>query len=154
MTRLIVDEHDAGAFAPIAASPSAISATGCCRAADEAALTALAPGLTPEMVAAVSKLMRVQDLILVAAQMPRRDAFPRHHRSARHAFRRGCSRTIRPTIRTGIAASILDGLLYGSGDAVIGINPATDSVAALHRAAAACSTMSSTATTFRRNPAC
>ena len=63
-------------------------------------LAALAPGLTPEMVAAVSKIMRLQDLVTVAAQMPRGDALPLHHRTARAACRRASSRTIRPTICT------------------------------------------------------
>ena len=124
VTRLIVDEHDAGAFAPIAASPSATFATACSGRGRQPTLAALAPGLTPEMVAAVSKVMRVQDLILVArkcrvvTRFATPSAFP-------GGCPRGCSRTIRPTIRPASPPAILDGLLYGSGDAVIGINPAT-----------------------------
>jgi ethanolamine ammonia-lyase large subunit len=91
------------------------------------ALGALAPGLTPEMVAAVSKLMRNQDLILVASKC-----------RVVTKFRNTIGLPGRLSIRlqpnhptddsVGIGASILDGLLYGCGDAVIGVNPATDSV--------------------------
>ncbi len=131
VTRLIVDEHDAGAFAPISGLT-----VGDFRnwllgpAADEAALTKLAPGLTPEMVDAVSKLMRVQDLILVA----RKCRVVTRFRDTIGLPGRLSTR-LQPNHPTddptGIAASILDGLLYGSGDAVIGINPATDSVPAV-----------------------
>ncbi|NDJ13933.1 MAG: ethanolamine ammonia-lyase subunit EutB [Acidobacteriia bacterium] len=90
-------------------------------------LLALAPGLTPEMVAAVSKIMRVQDLITVAAK-PRivtrfRDTLGLPGR---------LSTRLQPNHPTdhlrGIAASVIDGLIYANGDAVIGINPATDDV--------------------------
>jgi ethanolamine ammonia-lyase large subunit len=99
-------------------------------AADVASLQALAPGLTPEMVAAVSKLMRNQDLILVAAKC---QVITRFRNTlglpGRLAVR------LQPNHPTddprGIAASMLDGLLYGVGDAVIGINPATDSLPAI-----------------------
>ena len=131
VTRLIVDEHDSGAFAPVSGLT-----VGDFRnwllgpAADEAALTKLAPGLTPEMVAAVSKLMRVQDLILVA----RKCRVVTRFRDTIGLPERLSTR-LQPNHPTddptGIAASILDGLLYGSGDAVIGINPATDSVPAV-----------------------
>ncbi|MFZ3083596.1 ethanolamine ammonia-lyase subunit EutB [Rhodoferax ferrireducens] len=128
ITRLIIDSHDATAFAPVSHLT-----VGDFRnwllgdEVDSAVLAALAPGITPEMAAAVCKIMRNQDLILVAKKcrvvtkfrntigLPGRMATrlqPNH-----------------PTDdATGIAASLLDGLLYGSGDAVIGINPATDNV--------------------------
>ncbi|WP_160320947.1 ethanolamine ammonia-lyase subunit EutB, partial [Xanthomonas phaseoli] len=97
--------------------------------ADEAALTALAPGLTPEMVAAVSKVMRVQDLILVAQKTR---VVTRFRNTL--GLRGRLSTRLQPNHptddATGIAASVLDGLLYGNGDAVIGINPASDSLAA------------------------
>ncbi|MYM33616.1 ethanolamine ammonia-lyase subunit EutB [Duganella sp. FT94W] len=128
VTRLIIDRHDRAAFAPIAHLT-----VGDFRnwllgdAADSAALAAVAPGVTPEMAAAVSKLMRVQDLILVARKC-----------RVVTAFRNTIGLPGRLSTRlqpnhptddaTGIAASVLDGLLYGSGDAVIGINPATDNV--------------------------
>jgi ethanolamine ammonia-lyase large subunit len=96
-------------------------------AADEAALTALAPGLTPEMAAAVSKIMRIQDLILVAKKCRVVTRF----RNTLGLEGRLATR-LQPNHPTddpgGIAASIVDGLLYGSGDAVIGVNPATDSI--------------------------
>ncbi|WP_020647812.1 ethanolamine ammonia-lyase subunit EutB [Solimonas variicoloris] len=128
VTRLIVDTHDAAAFAPVAHLTVgefrdwllSYDATG-------AALGALAPGLTPEMVAAVSKLMRNQDLIAVAAKCRVVTAF----RTTLGLPGRLGSR-LQPNHPTddpmGIAASTLDGLLFGIGDAVIGINPASDSV--------------------------
>ena len=95
--------------------------------ADSAALAALAPGLMPEMAAAASKLMRNQDLIAVARKCRVVKAF----RNTIGLEGRLSSR-LQPNHPTddlkGIAASTLDGLLYGTGDAVIGINPATDSV--------------------------
>jgi ethanolamine ammonia-lyase large subunit len=128
VTRLIIDTHDHAAFTPVAALT-----VGEFRefllAADTATLTALSPGVTPEMAAAVSKLMRLQDLIAVAAKcrvitrfrntigLPGRLAVrlqPNHPTDDPH----------------GVAASTLDGLLLGAGDAVIGVNPATDSVEA------------------------
>ncbi|MDN5750644.1 MAG: ethanolamine ammonia-lyase subunit EutB [Pseudonocardia sp.] len=124
VTRLILDTHDAAAFAPVASLTVGgfrdhllAPATDTC---------ALAPGLTPEMVAAVSKLMRVQDLVAVARRTPVVTAF----RSTL-----GLPGTMATRLQpnhptddpTGVTASIVDGLLMGCGDAVIGINPATDS---------------------------
>jgi ethanolamine ammonia-lyase large subunit len=131
VTRLIVDSHDAGAFAPVASLTVGEfrewlldDATG------EAELAALAPGITPEMAAAVSKLMRNQDLIAVARKCRVVTAFrDTIGLPGRLAVR------LQPNHPTddarGIAASLLDGLMYGVGDAVIGINPASDSLAAL-----------------------
>ncbi len=128
VTRLIVDRHDADAFAPVARM-----CIGEFRdwllsyAATPEALAALAPGLTPEMVAAVSKLMRNQDLVCVAAKCRVVTAF----RNTLGLPGRLGSR-LQPNHPTddlqGIAASTLDGLLFGIGDAVIGVNPAGDSV--------------------------
>ena len=128
VTRLIVDTHDASAFARVAHLT-----VGDFRnwllgdEADTAALTALAPGLTPEMVAAVSKLCRVQDLVLIA----RKCHVVTRFRDTLGLPGRLATR-LQPNHPTddlaGIAASLLDGLLHGSGDAVIGINPATDNV--------------------------
>jgi len=99
-------------------------------AASEQALTALAPGLTPEMAAAVCKIMRLQDLILVAQKCRVTSAF-----RDTVGLPGRLSTRLQPNHPTddanGIAASILDGLLYGNGDAVIGINPASDSVSAV-----------------------
>jgi ethanolamine ammonia-lyase large subunit len=90
-------------------------------------LAALAPGLTPEMVAAVSKLCRLQDLVLIA----RKCQVVTRFRSTIGLPGRLATR-LQPNHPTddmqGIAASLLDGLLLGSGDAVIGINPASDNV--------------------------
>ena len=130
VTRLICDSHDAAAFAPVASfTVGQFRDWLLSYAADSAALARLAPGLTPEMVAAVSKLMRNQDLIAVAAKVRVVTGL----RSTIGLPGRLASR-LQPNHPTddptGIAASTLDGLLFGMGDAVIGINPATDSVAA------------------------
>jgi len=128
VTRLILDTHDAAAFAPVSHLT-----VGDFRNwllgddASSAALAALAPGLTPEMVAAVSKLCRLQDLVLIARKCRVLTRF----RSSIGLPSRLATRLQpnHPTDDTaGIAASLLDGLLHGSGDAVIGINPATDNV--------------------------
>jgi ethanolamine ammonia-lyase large subunit len=127
VTRLIMDSHDAAAFAPVShLTVGDFRDWLLGEAATEASLAALAPGLTPEMVAAVSKLMRVQDLVLVAAKTRVRTAFRNTL-----GLRGRLSTRLQPNHPTddaaGIAASVLDGLLYGNGDAVIGINPASDS---------------------------
>ena len=122
VTRLIIDTHDSDTFAPIAAMT-----TGEFRdflLSDEATretLAALAPGITPEMAAGVSKLMRNQDLIAVAKKISVVTRF----RTTIGLPGRLCTR-IQPNHPTddlaGIGASILDGLMYGCGDACIGIN--------------------------------
>ena len=127
VTRLIVDSHDAQAFAPVAhLTVGGFRDWLLGPAADETSLAALAPGLTPEMVAAVSKIMRIQDLILVAQKVR---VVTRFRNTI--GLRGRLSTRLQPNHPTddpaGIAASVLDGLLYGNGDAVIGINPATDS---------------------------
>ena len=131
VTRLIVDGHDARAFAALRGMT-----VGAFRewllsyetGADE--IAAVSPGVTPEMAAAVSKLMRNQDLVLAA----RKCRVVTRFRSTVGLPGR-LSVRLQPNHPTddpaGITASILDGLLYGCGDAVIGINPATDSVAAV-----------------------
>ncbi|HEY3391379.1 MAG TPA: ethanolamine ammonia-lyase subunit EutB [Lacipirellulaceae bacterium] len=128
VTRLIVDTHDRAAFGPVAAMTVGefrdwllgYETTG-------DVLASLAPGLTPEMAAAVSKLMRNQDLILVASKCR---VVTRFRNTIGLPGR--LSIRLQPNHPTddplGIGASILDGLLYGCGDAVIGINPATDSI--------------------------
>ncbi len=133
VTRLIIDTHDSAAFAPISHLT-----VGDFRnwllgdAASSDTLAALAPGLMPEMVAAVSKLCRLQDLVLVA----RKCRVVTRFRGTLGLPGRLATR-LQPNHPTddaaGIAASLLDGLLMGSGDAVIGINPATDSVAQVVR---------------------
>jgi ethanolamine ammonia-lyase large subunit len=128
VTRLIIDTHDAAAFARVAhLSVGDFRNWLLSDDADTAALSALAPGLTPEMVAAVSKIMRVQDLVLAARKC---NVVTRFRNTIGLPGR--MSTRLQPNHPTddasGIAASMLDGLLYGSGDAVIGINPATDNV--------------------------
>ncbi|MCX4882416.1 MULTISPECIES: ethanolamine ammonia-lyase subunit EutB [unclassified Streptomyces] len=125
VTRLILDTHDAAAFAPVAGMT-----VGEFRewllSADTESLAPVAPGLTPEMVAAVSKLMGNADLVAVARKVRVVTAF----RSTIGLPGRLATR-LQPNHPTddpaGVAAALLDGLLLGSGDAVIGINPATDS---------------------------
>jgi ethanolamine ammonia-lyase large subunit len=132
VTRLIVDTHDRAAFAAV--SHLTVGDLRDFLLSDEATpavLAALAPGLTPEMVAAVAKLSRLQDLMVIAAKC-----------SVVTRFRNTIglpgtlSVRLQPNHPTddprGIAASILDGLLLGAGDAVIGINPATDSPERAH----------------------
>ncbi|MDT0497860.1 ethanolamine ammonia-lyase subunit EutB [Algiphilus sp. W345] len=126
VTRLIIDRHDAAAFAPVASmTVGEFRDWLLSYAADSASLTALAPGLTPEMVAAASKLMRNQDLIAVGAKCRVITGM----RTTLGLPGRLGSR-LQPNHPTddpmGIAASTLDGLLFGMGDAVIGINPASD----------------------------
>ena len=128
VTRLIVDSHDARAFAPVSRlTVGELREWLLTDIANTAALTGLAPGLTPEMVAAVSKLMRNQDLIAVARKCEVISAF-RNTLGTRGTL----SVRIQPNHPTddpaGILASLVDGLLLGCGDAVIGINPASDSV--------------------------
>ena len=128
VTRLIIDGHDPGAFAPIASLT-----VGDFRdwllsdAADESTLAAVRAGITPERAAAVSKLMRNQDLILVA----RKCRIVTRFRNTIGLPGR-LSVRLQPNHPTddpkGIAASIVDGLLYGAGDAVIGVNPASDDI--------------------------
>jgi ethanolamine ammonia-lyase large subunit len=129
VTRLIFDTHDASAFAPIASlTVGGLRDKLLSYESTAESLTALAPGLTPEMAAAVSKLMRVQDLIAVA----RKIRVVTHFRTTVGLTGRLSTR-LQPNHPTddpvGIAAAILDGLLLGSGDAVIGINPVADNVA-------------------------
>ena len=133
VTRLIVDTHDQQAFAPIRSFT--VGELRDWLLSDEATpdrLAALAPGITPEMAAAVSKLMRAQDLILAAQKIR---VITRFRTTV--GLRGRLSARLQPNHPTdaplGIAASILDGLLLGSGDAVIGINPAGDDVAVTAR---------------------
>lgn len=129
VTRLIVDGHDAAAFAPVALlTVGEFRDWLCSEVATTEALARLAPGITPEMAAAVSKLMRNQDLILVA----RKCRVVTRFRNTLGLPGRMAVR-IQPNHPTddaaGILASTIDGLSYGCGDAVIGINPASDSTA-------------------------
>jgi ethanolamine ammonia-lyase large subunit len=129
VTRLIVDGHDRGAFAPVAAlTVGGFRDWLLSDAADTPTLAALAPGITPEMAAAVSKIMRNQDLIAVARKIRVTTRF-----NNTIGLPGRLSVRLQPNHPTddpkGIAAAILDGLLMGCGDAVIGINPVTDSVA-------------------------
>ena len=133
VTRLIIDTHSPAAFSPVSTLTVgdfrnwllSEDATG-------AALAALAPGLTPEMVAAVSKLMRVQDLILVSRKIR---VVTRFRTTVGLPGR--LSTRLQPNHPVddpaGIAAAMVDGLLLGSGDAVVGINPASDNVGSVHR---------------------
>ena len=128
VTRLIIDTHDKAAFKAVA--HLTVGGFRDWLLSDHAtteSLAKLAPGLTPEMVAAVSKIMRVQDLVIVAKKCR---VVTRFRNTLGLAGRMATRlQPNHPTDDTaGIAASIVDGLLYGNGDAVIGINPATDSI--------------------------
>ena len=132
VTRLIIDSHDAAAFAPIAHLTVGGFRDWLLGEADTATLTVLAPGLTPEMVAAVSKICRLQDLVAIAQKCRVVTRF-------RNTL--GLPGTLSIRLQPndpvddpkGVAAQILDGLLLGAGDAVIGVNPATDHVENLRR---------------------
>jgi ethanolamine ammonia-lyase large subunit len=131
VTRLIVDNHDPKNFLEIShLTVGDFRDWLLSDKADTATLKRIATGITPEMAAAVSKLMRNQDLILVAKKCLVVTAFRDTIGLPGHLSSR-----LQPNHPTddlqGIAASMLDGLLYGAGDAVIGINPATDSIPAL-----------------------
>ncbi|WP_037322381.1 ethanolamine ammonia-lyase subunit EutB [Salegentibacter sp. Hel_I_6] len=126
VTRLIIDDHDAEAFKPISnLTVGEFRDFLLSYQVDGSSLKKLSAGLTPEMVAAVSKIMRNQDLISIASKIEiitqfRNTVGLKGHFSVR----------LQPNNPSddpkGIAASIIDGLMYGCGDAVIGINPATD----------------------------
>jgi ethanolamine ammonia-lyase large subunit len=129
VTRLILDTHDKQAFAPVRdLTVGQLREHFLTYETTAPQLTALAPGLTPEMAAAVSKICRNQDLILIASKCQITTRF----RSTLGLPGRLSTR-LQPNHPTddpkAIAASVLDGLLYASGDACIGINPATDSLA-------------------------
>jgi ethanolamine ammonia-lyase large subunit len=131
ITRLIIDSHDAATFAAISSLT-----TGAFRdwllsdAATPATLAQIARAVTPEMAAAVSKLMRNQDLILVAKKC---EVVTRFRNTI--GLRGRMSVRLQPNHpfddARGITASILDGIMLGSGDACIGINPASDDPAVL-----------------------
>jgi ethanolamine ammonia-lyase large subunit len=129
VTRFICDSHDSTVFGPVRHLTVGDFRDWLLSAdATTERLSALAPGLTPEMAAAVAKIMRVQDLVSVAAKCRVTTRF----RSTIGLPGRMSTR-LQPNHPTddlrGIAASVFDGLSLGSGDAVIGVNPATDSVA-------------------------
>ena len=129
VSRLILDQHDPDAFAPIRSMTVGELRDHLLTVAVEpdaaTTLTRLGPGLLPEMVAAVSKLMRNQDLVTVGAACRVTTAF-----RTTLGLPGRLSTRLQPNHPTddpaGVATSVLDGLLLGSGDAVIGINPASD----------------------------
>jgi ethanolamine ammonia-lyase large subunit len=128
VTRLIVDQHAPDAFAPIA--HLTVGDFRDWLLSDQCTgevLLALAPGVMPEIAAAVSKIMRLQDLVTVAAKIR---VVTRFRNTIGLPGR--LSARLQPNHPTddpkGIAASIVDGLLFGSGDAVIGINPVSDNL--------------------------
>jgi ethanolamine ammonia-lyase large subunit len=131
VTRLIIDSHDAAAFAPVASlTVGEFRDHLLSERSTPESLAALAPGVTPEMAAAVSKLMRNQDLIAVARKCRVTTAF-----RGTIGLPGTLATRLQPNHPTddpsGVTASILDGLMYGAGDAVIGINPASDNLAAI-----------------------
>ena len=131
VTRLIIDTHDKEAFVPIKSLTVGDFRNWLLSdKADSVTLQKISKGITPEMAAAVSKIMSLQDLILVASKCEVVTKF-RNTIGLKGRF----STRLQPNHPTdslkGIAASILDGLMYANGDAVIGINPATDNVNAV-----------------------
>ena len=131
VTRLILDRHDAQAFQPIASlTVGEFRNWLLLHETDSQTLASVATGVTPEMAAAVSKLMRNQDLVAVARKCR---VVTRFRNTIGLPGR--LSVRLQPNHPTddpkGIAASIIDGLLYGCGDATIGINPAGDNLGAI-----------------------
>ncbi|MGJ4887862.1 ethanolamine ammonia-lyase subunit EutB [Bradyrhizobium sp. HKCCYLRH3099] len=126
VSRLIAKQHDAAAFAAVSSQTVGEFREWLLKPETaQAELEAVTFGLTPEMVAAVSKIMRLQDLVAVAAK---RQVVTRFRSTIGLAGRLSTrNQPNHPTDDSrGIAASAIDGLLMGSGDAVIGVNPATD----------------------------
>jgi ethanolamine ammonia-lyase large subunit len=128
ISRLMIDRHHPSAFLPV--SHMTVGDFRNWLLSDDSpgdVLTTLAPGLLPEMAAAVSKIMRLQDLVIVAAKVR---VVTRFRNTLGLPGR--LSTRLQPNHPTddplGIAASIIDGLTYGSGDAVIGINPVSDNL--------------------------
>lgn len=133
VSRLIIDSHDETAFSSISHfTVGQLRDWLLSDQVDALTLKGISQGLTPEMIAAVSKVMRNQDLIIVSDKCEVVTSFRNTLGLKKHLSTR-----LQPNHPTddpkGIAASIIDGLLYGSGDAVIGINPATDSFLAVSR---------------------
>lgn len=133
VTRLIMDTHNAEAFSPIShLTVGEFRNWLLSYEVDATVLRHLAPGLTPEMVAAVSKIMGLQDLVLVARKC---EVITRFRNTI--GLQGRLSTRLQPNHPTddpkGVAASVLDGLLNGSGDAVIGINPASDHLPTITR---------------------
>ncbi len=133
VTRLIVDGHDPAAFATVSSFTVGSFRDWLLSVnASPDALKTIARGITPEMAAAVSKLMRNQDLILVARKCEVVTAF-----RDTIGLRGRMSVRLQPNHpfddAKGITASILDGILLGAGDACIGINPASDDPAIIGR---------------------
>lgn len=128
VTRLIVDDHDATAWGHIShLTVGDFRNWLLSDAADTETLKQISKGVTPEMAAAVSKIMRIQDLVAVSHKCQTISQFRNTiGLKGRMATRLQPNHPTDDT--TGIAASIVDGLMYGAGDAVIGINPATDNV--------------------------
>ena len=131
VSRLILDNHDASAFALV--SHLTVGDFRNWLLSDECTeenLKTISAGLTPEMAAAVSKIMRLQDLVLVTQKIRVKTAFRNTM-----GLKGRMSTRLQPNSPTdsvsAIAASVLDGLMYGNGDAMIGINPATDSLSAI-----------------------
>lgn len=128
VTRLILDTHDAEAFSPVSSLTVGEFRNWLLSYEIQAdQLKAVAPGITPEMAAAVSKIMRNQDLILAAGKIENITRF-----RATIGLKGHLSTRLQPNHPTddarGVLTSILDGLLNGIGDAVIGINPASDDI--------------------------
>lgn len=130
VSSLILERHDPVAFRPV--SGLSVGEFRDWLLAGQGDISTLAPGVTPEMVAAVSKIMRNQDLIAVARRC---EVITRFRNTL--GLRGRLATRLQPNHPTddvkGIAASIVDGLMYGSGDAVIGINPATDNLGNVER---------------------
>lgn len=126
VSRLIIDSHDRESFKTLAGFTVGEFREWLLQT-DGEVIKSLTKGFTPEMAAAVSKLMRNQDLIAVAQKLEVMTKF-----NNTIGLKGRFSTRLQPNHPTddpkGILLSIIDGLLLGSGDAVIGINPVLDNV--------------------------
>jgi len=130
VTRLIMDKRDPEALKDLEHLCVGDFRNWILSQEDGVELQRIRPGLIPEMLAAVSKIMRNQDLILASSRVQVRTAFRNTL-----GLPGSLSTRLQPNHPLddprGVAASLFDGLFYGSGDAVIGINPASDNAQAL-----------------------
>ena len=100
------------------------------------ALAALRPGLVPEMAAAVAKVMSNMDLLLAARKLPVVVAGRTTLGGAGRLATRVQPNHPRDGV-DGVLASTLEGLAFGCGDAVLGVNPVDDRVEIVERLAGA-----------------
>ncbi|HEY2115856.1 MAG TPA: ethanolamine ammonia-lyase subunit EutB [Candidatus Angelobacter sp.] len=128
VTRLILETHDRQTFSTIKSmTVGELREFILGDEADESALNKLHWAITPEIAAAVAKLMSNKDLVLAANKI-RVVTQCRNTMGERGVLGTRLQPNHPADDAAGILLSAFDGLLYGCGDAVIGVNPATDAV--------------------------